>query len=171
MSAIERHCRAGFLRQEREAFACFSEFSGVGALERIDRLLFVTDREERPTRGTGADIGKEFAREAGDDVPLLGACVLSFIDEDVVQTAVELIKRPLHFAVVAGKEGPGLQDEIVEIERAAGTSRGGVVLQDSAGNSIERDRCLGERQRLEFLRDLEELLLRAPATIMQARAL
>ncbi len=52
-----------------------------------------------------------------DDLPLLGACVLRFINEDMVDAAVELVMHPGR-GLILQKIG-GLADEIVVIERAA----------------------------------------------------
>ena len=69
---------------------------GIGALEAEDRLLLVADREQRARTHplARALAGKELLRQLVDDAPLLRAGVLRFVDQDVVEPAVELVEHP-----------------------------------------------------------------------------
>jgi hypothetical protein len=66
-----------------------------GALERVDRLLLVADREDRAVTAARRVAGEEFVRQAGfDDRPLFRAGVLRLVDEDMVDALVELVVHP-----------------------------------------------------------------------------
>ena len=69
---------------------------GVGALERVDRLLLVADDEDRAGNVVaGAAPGGELGREALDHRPLLGGGVLGLVHQDVVDPAVEPVEHPV----------------------------------------------------------------------------
>ena len=71
---------------------------GEGARRRIlkreDRLLFVADGKNRALDHARARPGKEFRGQPAHDLPLLGARVLRFVDQHVVDAAVELVVHP-----------------------------------------------------------------------------
>src|SRR3546814_17309543 len=62
----------------------------VGALEAEDRLLEGADRENGTADAARAFAGKEFLRQRGHDVPLIGIGVLCLVDQDVIESPVEL---------------------------------------------------------------------------------
>ena len=63
---------------------------GLGALEGIDRLLFVTDREQGPlTQGADAGAGEELLGQGRKDLPLVRGGVLGFVKQDVINAAVQ----------------------------------------------------------------------------------
>ena len=70
--------------------------SGARALEGVDRLLLVADREHgavrRARRAPGAD--EELAGQGAQDVPLVGRGVLRLVEQHVVDAAVELEQHP-----------------------------------------------------------------------------
>src|SRR6516165_11055764 len=70
------------------------EFARGRALEREDRLLLVADGENRAPDEARAGAGEKFAREPPDDVPLLRARVLRFVDQHVVDALIELVVHP-----------------------------------------------------------------------------
>src|SRR5262249_32939318 len=73
-----------------------SERFRVRSLEAEDRLLLVADREQGPRSCTFtcAAAGEEFLGELVYDLPLLGARVLRLVDENMVETAIELVENP-----------------------------------------------------------------------------
>ncbi len=161
---------AGVARERCEALACVREHLRVGALERIDRLLFVADGEDRASNAVAASgTCKKFLGQGFDDLPLLGARVLRFVDENVIEAAVELVEHPLRFAAFAFEQRLRLQDQVVEIERACDASRLRVALQDNAGERVERHGGFNQRQSFQLFRQGEEFLLRALAAFVQPR--
>src|SRR5215467_2462300 len=64
------------------------------ALEREDRLLLIADRENRALDETRAGAREEFSREPPDDVPLLRARILRFVDQHMVDALIELVVHP-----------------------------------------------------------------------------
>ena len=105
----------------------------VGALEGIDRLLLVADDEERALfvadrAGAGIDV----VGEGLEDLPLGGAGVLRFVEQDVGDAAVELPQHPFS-GVLAGEELRGCFDQVVEVEAGAGALAAGEVLEQDVG--------------------------------------
>src|SRR5262245_2857262 len=70
------------------------EFARGRALEREDRLLLVADGENRALDEARASAREKFAREPPDDVPLLRARVLRFVDQQMVDALIELVLHP-----------------------------------------------------------------------------
>ncbi|MNL54832.1 hypothetical protein D3C87_1781960 [compost metagenome] len=58
------------------------------ALERIDRLLFITDGKKRAPPHAGALAAEEVRRQRLDDRPLHRAGILRLIDENMVDTLI-----------------------------------------------------------------------------------
>src|SRR5207237_611190 len=67
------------------------EAGRIGALEAEDRLLAVADREDRALDLARALADEEFLGECRHHLPLLGIGVLSLVDQDVVDAAIELV--------------------------------------------------------------------------------
>src|SRR5262249_45346263 len=81
------------------------------ALEREDRLLLVADRENRAPDEARAGAREKFAREPPDDLPLLRAGVLRFIDQHVVDALIELVVDPGR--PLLAEQRQGLVDQVV----------------------------------------------------------
>ena len=93
------------------------ELARRGALEAVDRLLGIADREERAhALAARAAAGGEIRGDPAQDLPLLGVGVLRLVDEHVVDAAVELVEHP--GGVAARQQRQRLVDQILEIERA-----------------------------------------------------
>ncbi|GFO80573.1 MAG: hypothetical protein A49_02000 [Methyloceanibacter sp.] len=97
----ERHVEGHFvplhLRAARDAAkpaSRLAEADGVGTLETVDRLLFVAHGEQRAWLFPRAGTGEKLRRQRVDDRPLLGVRVLGFVDQDVIDTAVDLVEHP-----------------------------------------------------------------------------
>ena len=104
-----------------ELETAFGKRRRLGALERVDRLLLVTDGEN----GAGDAVARpetreELGRQRLDDGPLLRARVLRLVDQDVVDAAIELVVHP-GAGVLARKQSAGADNKVVEIEKAAHT--------------------------------------------------
>ena len=86
-------------------------------MEGVDALLGIADGEHGARSLARADAGEELILQRRDQIPLRGAGVLAFVDQDVIEAAVELVEHP-------GRGFGALQqrlrvfDQIVEIERA-----------------------------------------------------
>src|SRR5262249_20794661 len=93
------------------------EFARSRPLERENRLLLVAHRKDRATDGARAGAGEKFAGETADDFPLLGAGVLRFVDQDVVDTLVELVMHPSR--PLLAEQRQRFFDQIVVIELSA----------------------------------------------------
>ena len=72
----------------------FGEFLRRGALERIDRLLVVADRENGARDAARAGAGGELGDQPSHDLPLLGAGVLRLVDQHMVDAEIELVVHP-----------------------------------------------------------------------------
>ena len=73
---------------------CRGEVFRRGALETENRLLDVTNREHGAIQVAGPLTDKEFLDNRIDDGPLIRAGVLGFVDQDMIETAVELVENP-----------------------------------------------------------------------------
>ena len=66
----------------------------VGALEAVDRLLGVADREDRARAFARAFADEELLGQGLDHLPLLRVGVLGLVDQDMVEAAVQLEQHP-----------------------------------------------------------------------------
>src|SRR5215471_20998717 len=66
----------------------------VGSLKAVDRLLCVTDSKNCAGAVARTFTGEKLFGERGHDLPLLGVGVLCFVDQYVVEPAVELKQYP-----------------------------------------------------------------------------
>src|SRR5690606_14221792 len=93
----------------------------LSSLERIDRLLFIAHGKYGALHAIARPMpGEKFLRQLSHDRPLRWARVLRLIDQDVVDTAIELVLNPWPH-VRAGKEVHGTLNEIVEVQKSART--------------------------------------------------
>src|SRR5205807_10464829 len=105
--------RVGRRRDARaEMLAHLEEGERLGALEAEDRLLGIADGEDRAVGLARSLPGEELLGESGDDAPLLGIGVLRLVDEDVVETAIELEEDPRRDARPA-QQRLAREDEVV----------------------------------------------------------
>src|ERR1700722_12611548 len=81
----------GGLESRAETRAALSEFARRRSLEREDRLLLVADRKHGASDAVARAVARgKFGNDVLDNVPLPRAGVLRLVDQDVVDTAVEL---------------------------------------------------------------------------------
>ena len=116
---VERHAvepHAHLFGAQPVALARVDEDRGLGALERIDRLLDVADRKQGPRPLDRALPGKELIDQRIDGAPLLGIGVLRLIDEDMRDPRIELVAHPVAKLRVL-EEADRMLDEIVEVEQ------------------------------------------------------
>ena len=109
---------AGFLYPLGEMIPHDVEGVRVGALKTVDGLFFVADHEQGAVGFPGAFAGEELIGQGLDQVPLFGTGVLGFVDQNVVQPAVQFIKHPLG-GHPADQQGPGQMDKVVVIQQGA----------------------------------------------------
>ena len=105
------------------------EFTGVGALKGIDRLLFITDDKQRAVfffAGTVAAI--ELIGQPFDDIPLARAGVLRFIYQNMINATVDPVKHPCRNRRI-GQQRPCLEDKIIKIQPAAFLFLAGINLE------------------------------------------
>ena len=113
------------------------ETLGIGALERIDRLLLVADDEYRAAAvGLRAFACRELLRQPLDHRPLRRARVLRLVYEDMVDAAIEPEQHPLRHRRV-GQQLARLADQVVEVEHAAQKLAPLVGGHEGAGESVE----------------------------------
>ena len=85
-------------------------------LERVDRLLLVTDNKDRAPAGPRPFARKELLSDSPDHLPLGGRGVLRLVNQDVVNSLVELVEHPgPHMAFV--QHGGCARHQIVEIQK------------------------------------------------------
>ena len=93
------------------------EILRAGALETEDCLLEIADGENRahsiPTRALAAE---EIVGQSLYDLPLRPIGILRFIDEDMVETAIQLVADPVSHCRVRKQVG-GTGNKIVEIDK------------------------------------------------------
>ena len=109
--------QSGVVMRPLEITPHIGKLPGRGVLERVDRLLFVADRKNRPPARTRSGAGGEFGGEPGYDLPLLLAGVLRLVDEQMVDAEVELVVHPGGADVA--QEIERLVDQVVVIDQAA----------------------------------------------------
>ena len=138
---VERHILplpGGAANLRRKPVARGVEHGGVGALKAIDRLFGIADRENGAQGVVArAFAGKEFHRQRARHVPLFGAGVLRFVDENMVESAVELEEHPFgaprpRHEIARGK------DQIVVIDPAARALARLIVLQHRMSEGQDR---------------------------------
>ena len=99
-----------------ESAADLAETGRVRPLETVNRLLLVTDGEERAQLVAPAGACEELRRQVFDNGPLRGIGVLRLVDQDMVDAAVDLVEHP-GSGIGAGQEVLGLDDQVVIVER------------------------------------------------------
>src|SRR5579871_1171205 len=133
-------------------------FARCCALEREDRLLFIADSENRALpRPTHPEAGAEFRYQPLDDVPLLLAGVLRFVDQYVIESEIELVVHPIRIAF--GQQPMGLVDQIVVIEEAPAFLLIGVTPDDLDRDSDERRRPVAADNAVASLDETDDSLL------------
>ena len=95
-----------------------AKLAWLGALKAVDGLLFVANGKEGAVFFTGALSGEKLLCQAGDHLPLVGAGILRFIDEDMVKAAVQFIEHP-GGVIAALQQAGGVFDEVLIIEGGA----------------------------------------------------
>src|SRR5260370_1328106 len=75
---------------------------------------------------TRAGPGGELRRQPLDDVPLPLAGVLRLVDQDVIQSEIELVVHPA--GIHTGEQPEGLVDQVVIVEETAAILLGGVAV-------------------------------------------
>ncbi len=127
----------------------------IGALEAVDRLLDVADREDRARLLARAGAGEEFLGQCRDDLPLLRAGVLRLVDQDVVEAAVELEQHPGRSAR-AMQQVARAEDQIVVIERGMARLVALVGGQQRLADDERGDAQRSDPHGLEFLTQLDQ---------------
>src|SRR6187401_994991 len=123
-----------------ESARVLREYPRIGALEREDRLLVVTDGEQRARDGARPGTGGEFIGERSDDLPLPRARVLRFVDQDVVDAKVQLVEHPGRGRVAQQRQR--LVDQIVIIEQSAPLLLQSVTRDDRVSDSEQGARAV-----------------------------
>src|SRR3954470_21459753 len=94
------------------------ELSGFSALKRENRLLLVADSEDSAVQALARTFaGGELRDDVRDDVPLPRTGVLGFVDQHVIDAAVELVMYPAGGNAVEHRER--LVDEIIIVKQTA----------------------------------------------------
>ena len=122
------------------------------ALKRVDRLFLVADGEEGANPVTLALARREILGDLPQDLPLLGRGVLRLVDENVVDSRVELIENPGRIG--AGEQNERALDEIIEIKQTAHRFRSRVIGENCLR---ERDERKGALDRLRSLVLFDEI--------------
>ena len=100
-----------------EEIARLPEVFRAGPLEAEDRLLVIAHGKDRAHRlAARARTVEIIVGQCLHDRPLRRVGILRFIDEDVIEAAVELVTDPVGHRAV-GQERGGAGDEIVEIDQ------------------------------------------------------
>src|SRR4029079_11548616 len=98
----------------------------------------VRDGEKRAGDGAGARGGKKLTGQKPDDIPLLRARILRFVNQHVVDALVELVMHP--GSAVFTQQGERLVDQIVVVEESAPVLRALVTGDHGISDGQERGR-------------------------------
>ena len=129
-----------------EMTAHLEEGARIGPLKAVDRLFCVADREYRAQAIARALAGKEFFGERGDDLPLLGVGVLSLVDQNVIEAAIELEQYPRRNSG-APQQVQRQGHEIVVIEHPLGSLALGIRLDQRAAEPDQGTARIRQRRR------------------------
>ncbi len=158
----ERHV----VPDERERVRPLPEFAAdlaephrIRALETVDRLLLVADREQRAQPVASSGARKEFRRQILDDGPLRRICVLRLVDENVVDPAVDLEQHPGR-GFGARQEVLRLVDQVVVIERDLHELLPVVLASHGVGQRKHGSACFGHAEMGESVVQRGETRLR-----------
>src|SRR5262249_9690490 len=121
---------------------------------REDRLLLVADGENRALDEARAGAREEFAREPPDDVPLLRARVLRFVDQHMVDALIELVVHPGR--PLLAQQRQGLVDQVVVVEISARVLRRLVAGDYGIGDGDERRGAVAAGDGLAALHQRED---------------
>ena len=129
----------------------------LGALKAENRLFLVPHHEKRPRRRAGGSrlSGEKLLAQLADDTPLLGAGVLAFVDENVIESAVEFVHHPGR-GIAALKQAQCFDDQVVVIQNTTpafqdaifcvgGSARWSARRTTSAAARAPRQRCSAAR--------------------------
>ena len=149
-----------FLVRAPEMAQHVREFLGRGVLERIDRLLFIADREHGARHAARARAGGELGGEPADDFPLLVAGVLRLVDQHMIDAEIELVMHPGRVDV--GEQRQRLVDQIVVIKQAAALLLLGIARQHLVSDGEKRGAAIAAGDgAAAFEQRADALLLRA----------
>ena len=128
---------------------------GVSPLKRIDRLLFVAHRKDRARQITRTGTGQKLFRQGADHIPLVGARVLRFVNQHMVDTAVELVEHPRghrvdfqHFA--------GAGNHVFIVKKSAGAFGLGKAFENFDREPQNRFARFGHINRFQIARMTED---------------
>ena len=138
-----------------------------GALERIDRLFLVADREEGAVLLGPARAGEELVADGLQDLPLMRRGILGLVDQDVVDAAVELVEHPGRARRLQEVAGP--LDEVFEVEQAPTLLRRVVMLENGGRDCDQRRGPLGGLGCLALRQEPDEALALAVERIAERR--
>ncbi len=91
----------------------------IGALKAVDRLFRIAHGKDRADAIARTLAGEELFGEGGDDLPLLRIGVLRLVDQNMVETAIELEQDPRCHAG-SSQQVQRLGDQILVVEHALG---------------------------------------------------
>ena len=128
------------------------EHARRGALEGVDRLLFVADGEDRAGDLAGPGAGEELLHQLAHHLPLARTGVLRLVDQHMVDALVELVMDP-RGGGRAGQELGGPHDQILEIQPPAPALEDGVVALEGVGDHQRRGAGAEQPQAGEALVD------------------
>ena len=123
----------------------------ISLKETVDRLLFVADDEQ----GASAIRSRAFARkifigERANNFPLRGACVLRFIDKDMINAAIKLKQYPR--ADIGPRKQPlRAHNQIIIIQNGLRLLFKGVGVHHPERKNKEAFRSLNQRERIKTL--------------------
>ena len=146
----------------------------VGALEAVDRLLEIADDEAGAEALVGAAhlrVGAvvKGAGQPTDDGPLVGVGVLRLIDEHVAQALIEFEGDPQPRPGLCGQQADGAQDQVVEIDPAARSLGGLVVVEHVEGRIQQRFGYIGLLQGFHGVAQRVDPLLLAFQSLQRLR--
>src|ERR1700704_4797581 len=143
------------------------EFARCRALKRKNRLLLVTHRKDRAAEQTRAGADKEFSCQRLDDTPLLGAGILRFIDQHVVDPAIEFVMNPGRIDPL--EQVQGSVDQIVIVEEGALVLFGLVAIDDGGSDRDQGGGTVAASNSLAALLERDDAIALCLKVLRQSR--
>ena len=138
-----------------EVFAHFRKLVRHRALEREDRLFFVADREQGTPHIVARAAREKFRNKNFDDLPLLVAGVLRFVDEHMIDAEIELVEYPGGCRASGGRiaeQRERFVDQVLVVEQAAAFFFRAIAVNHGCSDRDQR-RAAVTRAQGEFTRE------------------
>ena len=151
-----------------EVGALGGEGRRIGALEAVDRLLGIAHRKDRARPLAGARADEKLGGERVDDLPLLRVGILRLVDQDVIESPVQLEEDPGRHPRPR-QQVPHLEDQVVVIQQGPRLLVPAIGREDRLAEAKQRGRGLGHRDRAQLGAQIRQALGLAGENLVDTR--